>query len=306
MPSFNRKAIRTNLIRRAEILHLIRSFFRDLSFLEVETPLRIPAPLPEAHIGVIPADGWVLQPSPELCMKRLLAAGHEKIFQICKCFRKSERGQRHLPEMTMLEWYAAGQTYNDLMACCEALIRHIGHGLGMGDRLSYQGLTVDIASPWPRLTVADAFRCFASIPMEHALARGRFDEIMGIEIEPNLGKERPLLLIDYPAEKASLARLKPEQPAVAERFELYISGLELCNGFSELNDAAEQRKRFEAEQTFIRDSGRPAYPLPEKFLEALAHLPPCAGNALGIDRLVMLFCDTSAIEDVVAFAPEDL
>jgi lysyl-tRNA synthetase class 2 len=295
-----------NLKQRGVILHLIRSFFHDQDFLEVETPLRIPAPLPEAHIEVITADGWVLQPSPELCMKRLIAAGIEKIFQICKCFRKAERGRRHLPEMTMLEWYASGQTYIDLMACCEDLVRHIARGLGMGDALSYQGVTIDISAPWQRLTVSDAFRRFASISAEEALARGRFDEIMGIEIEPNLGKERPIFLIDYPAEKASLARLKPENAAVAERFELYIGGLELCNGFSELNDADEQGRRFQAERKFIRDSGRPVYPLPEKFLEALTHLPPCAGNALGIDRLVMLFCDAAAIDEVVAFTPEEL
>jgi lysyl-tRNA synthetase class 2 len=292
--------------RRAEILNLIRSFFRDQGFLEVETPLRIPAPLPEAHIEVISSDGWVLQPSPELCMKRLLAAGHEKIFQIGKCFRKAERGRRHLPEMTMLEWYAAGQTYDDLMACCEELIRHIARELGMGGRLSYQGLTIDLAAPWPRLTVSKAYRRFTPISAEEALAQSRFDEIMGLAIEPNLGKERPVFLIDYPAEKASLARLKPENPAVAERFELYIGGLEICNGFSELNDAAEQRQRFEAEQQRLCDSGRSAYPLPEKFLEALKRLPPCAGNALGIDRLVMLFCDAAAIDEVVAFTPEEL
>jgi len=295
-----------NLERRAEVLHLIRSFFRDLSFLEVETPLRIPAPLPEAHIEVMPSDEWVLQPSPELCMKRLLAAGHEKIFQICKCCRKAERGRRHLPEMTMLEWYASGQTYIDLMACCEDLIRRIACGLGMGDTLSYQGLTVDLSAPWPRLTVSDAFRRFGPVSMEQALAKGDFDEIMGIEIEPKLGIDRPFFLIDYPVEKASLARLKLDHPGVAERFELYIGGLELCNGFSELNEAAEQRRRFTAEQKLIQNLGKTVYPLPEKFIEALERLPPCAGNALGIDRLAMLFCDAAAIDEVVAFTPEDL
>jgi lysyl-tRNA synthetase class 2 len=208
--------------------------------------------------------------------------------------------------MTMLEWYAAGQTYIDLMACCEELIRHIARALGTGGRLSYQGLTLDISEPWPRLTVSEAFRRYGSVSMEQALAQGRFDEIMGIEIEPNLGRVQPVLLIDYPAEKASLARLKPENPAVAERFELYLGGLELCNGFSELNDAAEQRVRFEAEQKLIRDSGRVVQSLPEKFLEAVQRMPPCAGNALGIDRLVMLFCDAAEIDEVVAFAPEDL
>jgi lysyl-tRNA synthetase class 2 len=306
MPSFSREFIRPNLVHRDKILRLIRGFFRNHGFLEVETPLRIPAPLPEAHIEVIPSDGWVLQPSPELCMKRLLAAGCEKIFQICKCFRKAERGRRHLPEMTMLEWYAAGQTYTDLIACCEELIRHIAGGLGMGGTLSYQGLTVDLSVPWQRLTVRDAYRRFASISMEQALGQGCFDRIMGIEIEPNLGKDRPVFLVDYPAEKASLARLKPGDSAVAERFELYIAGLELCNGFSELIDPVEQRRRFEAEREIIRAAGRAVYPLPEKFLEALAHLPPCAGNALGVDRLVMLFGDAAAIDEVVAFTPEEL
>jgi lysyl-tRNA synthetase class 2 len=295
-----------NLECRAALLQLSRGFFREHGFLEVETPLRIPAPLPEAHIEAIPSDGWVLQPSPEICMKRLLAAGCEKIFQICKCFRNAERGRRHLPEMTLLEWYAVGQTYADLMNGCEELIRQIARGLGIGDTLSYQGLTVDLSPPWPRLSVADAFRRFASVSAEEALAGGRFDEIMGLEIEPNLGRERPTFLIDYPASKASLARLKPGQPEVAERFELYIGGLELCNGFSELNDAAEQRRRFAAEQETIRTAGGAVYPLPEKFLESLAHLPPCAGNALGVDRLAMLFCDAAAIDEVVTFTPEDL
>jgi lysyl-tRNA synthetase class 2 len=239
-------------------------------------------------------------------MKRLLAAGHEKIFQICKCFRKAERGRRHLPEMTMLEWYAVGQTYADLMAGCEDLIRFIARGLGAADTLSFQGLAVDLAPPWLRLTVADAFRRFAPVSAEEALLEGRFDEIMGLDIEPNLGAGRPTFLIDYPAEKASLARLKPGRPAVAERFELYIGGLEVCNGFSELNDAGEQRRRFAAEQEVLRRAGRKTYPLPEKFLDALAHLPPCAGNALGVDRLAMLFCDAATIDEVVAFTPEEL
>jgi lysyl-tRNA synthetase class 2 len=295
-----------NLERRAAMVNLVRGFFAGRGYLEVDTPLRIPAPLPEAHIEVIPSDGWVLQPSPELCMKLLLAAGCEKIFQICKCFRKAERGRRHLPEMSMLEWYAAGQSYVDLMVCCEDLIRHIAHGLGTGGSLCYQGLTVDLSQPWPRLSVAEAFARHGSLSAQEALARGRFDEILGLEIEPNLGKGQPVFLVDYPAAKASLARLRPGDAAVAERFELYIGGLELCNGFSELNDAAEQRQRFEAEQDLMRAAGKPVYPLPEKFLAALAAMPPCAGNALGIDRLVMLFCDAVSIDDVVAFTPEGL
>jgi elongation factor P--(R)-beta-lysine ligase len=297
---------RKNLARRADLLHWVRGFFADAGYLEVETPVRIPVPLPEAHIGVIAADGWVLQPSPEICMKRLLAAGYEKIFQICKCFRKAERGRRHLPEMTMLEWYAVGETYRDLMTRCEELVLHIAQGLGAGRTIRYQGWPIDLAPPWERLTVADAFTRYGSLSITAALARDRFDAVMGLEIEPRLGLERPVFLYDYPAEHGSLARLKPGDPSVAERFELYIGGLELCNGFGELNDASEQRRRFAAEQALMRARGAPVLPLPEKFLTALAHMPPCAGNALGIDRLVMLFTDAAAIDEVVAFTPEEL
>ncbi len=295
-----------NLERRATIVNAVRRFFRDGGYLEVETPLRLPSPLPEAHIELITAAGWVLQPSPEICMKRLLASGCERIFQISKCFRKAERGRRHLPEMTLIEWYAAGETYVDLMRDCEALVPSIARELGSGRTLAYQGRPIDLSLPWERLSVAEAFRRFAPVAVEEALAQGRFDELMGLAIEPHLGQQRPTFLVDYPAEHASLARLKPGDPSVAERFELYIGGIELCNGFSELNDPREQRRRFEAEQARQRAAGKPVTPLPERFLAALTDLPACAGNALGLDRLAMLFCDAAAIDDVVAFVPEEL
>jgi lysyl-tRNA synthetase class 2 len=294
------------LQRRAEILHQIRGFFRGRDYLEVETPLRIPVPLPEAHIEPIDSEGWVLQPSPEVCMKPMLAAGFERIFQICKCFRKGERGRRHLPEMTMLEWYAAGESYVEAMATTEALVVHLARALGGQDALSWQGARVELAPPWPRLTVAEAFRRHASLGVDEALARGHFDELMGLEVEPRLGLERPVFLHDYPAACGSLARLKPGDPAVAERFELYVGGLELCNGFSELTDPVEQRRRFANELELRARAGRPPRALPERFLAALAALPRCAGNALGLDRLTMLFCDAAEIDEVVAFVPEDL
>ncbi|MCU0564165.1 MAG: EF-P lysine aminoacylase EpmA [Desulfobacterales bacterium] len=295
-----------NLARRAEILHLTRGFFRSRGYLEVETPVRVPVPLPEAHIEPIDSEGWVLQPSPEICMKPMLAAGFERIFQICKCFRKGERGRRHLPEMTMLEWYAAGESYAEAMATTEALVVHLARALGVQDGLSWQGARIELSPPWPRLTVAEAFRRHASLGVDEALARARFDELMGLEVEPRLGLERPVFLHDYPAACGSLARLKPEDPAVAERFELYVGGLELCNGFSELTDPVEQRRRFAAELELRARAGRPARGLPERFLEALAALPRCAGNALGLDRLTMLFCDAAEIDEVVAFTPEYL
>ena len=247
-----------------------------------------------------------MQPSPEICMKPLLAHGCERIFQICKCFRKGERGLRHLPEMTMLEWYAAGETYSDLMTRTEQLILCVAQGLGVKNALAYQGDRIDLTPPWPKLTVAEAFGRYASLPVDAALAQERFDELMGVEIEPRLGRERPVFIHDYPAACGSLARLKPEDPSVAERFELYIGGLELCNGFSELIDPIEQRRRFEVELEVRRRRGHPVHGLPEKFLETLAALRPCAGNALGIDRLVMLFTDSASIDEVVAFTPEKL
>jgi len=238
-------------------------------------------------------------------MKRLLAAGYEKIFQICPCFRSGERGDRHLPEMTLLEWYAAHTDYRDMMGQCEQLIKHAVHCLGK-TALQYQGLTIDLEGAWPRLTVAEAFARYGSQSVNHALETGRFDEIMGLEIEPALGSAQPVFLYDYPAQCAALAKRKASDPDIAERFELYIAGLELCNAFSELGDPVEQRARFEQVLDQRAAEGKPGYRQPETFLATLADMPAAAGNALGIDRLVMLMADTARIDDVVSFIPEEL
>jgi lysyl-tRNA synthetase class 2 len=300
------QGIRANLNRRAAVLAAVRAFFAAQGYLEVETPNRIPAPAPEAHIEAQPAGAWYLHTSPELCMKRLLAAGFARIYQICKCYRQGERGRRHLPEMTMLEWYAAGCDYTHLMAQCEELIPHVAQALGLPSRLAYQGQAIDLTPPWPRLSIDEAFWRHGGCSAAEALASGRFDEIMGLVIEPRLGWEQPVFLCDYPAACGALARLKPGRPEVAERFELYIGGLELCNGFSELTDAAEQRRRFAAETDQRRAAGKPIYPSPEPFLAALQDMPAAAGNALGIDRLVMLLTDAESIDQVAAFTPEEL
>ena len=291
---------------RARLIGSVRRFFEADGYLEVETPCRIRAPAPELHIDAPPTGDWFLQTSPELCMKRLLAAGCERIFQICRCFRAGERGRRHLPELTLLEWYAAGRDYRDLMVDCERLVAAVARDLGRGQTLVYQGREVRLAPPWERLTVADAFERYASIPVDAALASDRFDEVMGLEIEPHLGFARPTLLCDYPPACAALARIRPDDPPVAERFELYVAGIELCNGFSELADPVEQRLRFAAENEARRRAGRTVYPPAEPFLADLARMPPAAGNALGLDRLVMLFADADCIDEVVAFTPESL
>jgi len=291
---------------RARIFRTLRRFFEANGYLEVETPCRIPAPAPEVHVDAPPAGDWFLQASPELCMKRLLASGLRRIFQVCHCFRTGERGARHLPEMTMLEWYAVGNDYRHLMDECEQLLRAVARELGRGDQIVYQGNEVSLANGWPRLTVEEAFDRYAPVSAAQALREGRFDEIMGLVIEPQLGRTQPVFLCDYPAACAALARLKPDNPAVAERFELYVAGLELCNGFTELVDVAEQRQRFEEALWQRRKLGKRAYPMPESFLADLARMPAAAGNALGLDRLVMLFADAATIDQVVAFTPETL
>lgn len=289
---------RPALEKRARIVQTIRAFFVTGDFLEVETPHRIPGNAPELHIDALPCADGFLHTSPELCMKRLLAAGYPRLFQICRCWRQGERGSRHLPEYTMLEWYRAGCDYRALMADCEALFATLcPEGQLAG---------ADLTSPWERLTVADAFARYGSLSLDEALVTERFDEIIALEIEPRLGQERPTFLLDYPAGHAALARRKPDNPHVAERFELYIGGVELANAFSELTDPDEQRRRFEQEEAERRRLGKTPYPTPEKFLRELALLPDAAGIALGVDRLVMLLTGAQTIDDVVAFTPEDL
>jgi lysyl-tRNA synthetase class 2 len=306
MNSYRQTAIAPNLNQRARIVNAIRKFFIDNHYLEVDTPLRIPAPAPELHIDAEPSGDWFLHPSPELCMKRLLAAGYPRIYQIAKCFRQKERGRRHLPEMTLLEWYTKGADYEDMMVQCQDLVLFLVEHLHIDQPLAYQNHVIDLRRPWPRLTVAEAFERYGSLSMVTALKSERFDEIMGLEIEPRLGLTQPVFLCDYPAACGALARLKPGQPDVAERFELYMGGLELCNGFSELTDPEEQRRRFVEESNRRRRNGKTIYPMPEAFLSALPDMPPASGNALGLDRLVMILTDQSEIEGVVAFVPEEL
>ena len=306
MAIYRQSKIHHNLLLRSQIIQAVRRFFSERQYLEVDTPVRIPAPAPEAHIDAVVTGQWFLQTSPELCMKMLLAAGYPRIFQICKCFRNQERGTKHLPELTMLEWYRAGGNYISLMEECEELLIYVAHHLRRRDKLIYRNRQIELSRPWTILPVADAFHKYGSISMDEALADGSLDEVMAFEIEPQLGAPVPVFLCDYPAQQGALARLKPQDPLLAERFELYVAGLELCNGFSELTNVAEQRTRFKKEQKLRRSLNKTVYPMPHKFLDALGDMPEACGNALGLDRLVMLFADTDQIDDVVAFTPEEL
>ncbi|MFC1822606.1 EF-P lysine aminoacylase EpmA [Thermodesulfobacteriota bacterium] len=291
---------------RSRIIQSIRRFFIERDYLETETPCLIPAPAPEANIDAIPSRQGFLQTSPELCMKRLLAAGYHRIFQVSRCFREGERGSHHLPEFTMLEWYRAGIDYQALMDECEELFLFACEDLGIADRLVYQGLNISLTRPWERISVTEAFERFASLPMKKALELECFDKLMVSEIEPHLGISEPTFLYDYPSSLAALARLKRSERGLAERFELYVGGLELANAFSELTDVDEQKRRFKKEREKRERGGRDVYPLPEKFLDALQHMPRSAGIALGVDRLVMVLTDQKHIDKVVAFTPEEL
>ncbi len=295
-----------HLIKRSLVIQSIRDFLTQNGYLEVDTPIRCPSIIPEAHIDPVTSENFYLQASPELCMKRLLSCGFDRIFQICKCFRKNERGAFHLPELTLLEWYAKNHTYLDLMTTCEKMIRFITKRLNGKPEISYQEDTILLDSPWQRLTVDEAFKRYASTSMENALLDDRFDEVISFEIEPHLGRTCPVFLVDYPKQHASLASLKPDNPNLAQRFELYIAGIELANAFTELTDEKEQKKRFTHENQRRKEQGRLPLPMPKKFLSDLAGLADAAGIAMGIDRLVMLFCDTASIDEVVAFTPEKL
>lgn len=295
-----------NLEQRARLLQEIRRFFIGKGYLEVETPHRIPTPAPESHIDAVPSKTWFLHTSPELCMKRMMAAGYEKIFQICRCWREKERGSQHLPEFTLLEWYRAGADYQSLMDECEGLIGFVAQVVDAWPTIHFRGCEIDLLSPWERISVKEAFQKYTHVSVTETLNRDLFDELMVQEIEPKLGIKKPTFLYDYPAERGALARLKKAEPDVAERFEFYMGGLELANGFSELIDSKEQRKRFHVENENRQSLGKRIYSVPDKFLAELDNMPPSAGIALGVDRLVMVFLDAKTIDEAVSFTPEEL
>lgn len=296
---------RVNLVKRALIFEQTRAFFRLHGFLEVETPVRVRAPAPELHIDCPPSrDMWLLA-SPELQMKQLLIAGYEQIFQISKCFRENERGPRHLPEFSMIEWYRTGADIETLMRDCEDLIRRVCVKVNASATLNIDGSEVPLAPRWERMSVEAAFERFAGWRPGPDPDPFRFDMDIVDKVEPALKGLGPVFLHSYPASMASLARLDPQNPDVALRFELYIGGLELANGFDELADPIEQKERFELEREHRARMNKPIYPLDHRFLSALEEgMPSCAGIAMGMDRLVMLLIGASSIDEVTAFPDE--
>lgn len=299
------------LHQRSSLLQAVRSFFYARNYLEVDTPIRLPVLIPESHIIPFVSEGWFLHTSPEICMKRLLAAGNSKLFQLCHCFRKEEVGRLHQSEFTMLEWYHAGWSYRELMSECEALVNDLVRsgqdfpGVA-GQSLKRDGRTISLIPPWDRFTVDEVFLKYAGLNAREAVVNGIFDELLVTRVEPHLGWERPAFLYDYPVELGSLARRKEGNESLAERFELYIAGIELVNGFSELVDPAEQRKRFTMEIANIQKKGRNSPAMPEKFLNELERLEKTAGAALGLDRVFMLLLGLGSVAEAVCLNEEDL
>jgi lysyl-tRNA synthetase class 2 len=290
------------LTLRSRVLQAIRSFFLGRDYIEVETPVRIPAPALELHIDAEPAGGQWLRTSPELHLKRLLVEGYPRLFELGPCFRRGERGDLHRPEFTMLEWYRMEAGYRDTLAETRELLVHVAETVRGSTRLTRGGKTVDVAAEWAVMTVAEAFTTHAGWDPVANYDADRFDLDLVGKIEPALTHGVPAVLLDYPVEAAALARCRPGPPAVAERWELYVAGLEMANAFGELTDPMEQRQRFEDCAEARKKAGKEVYPLDEPFLQALERgLKPCSGVALGVDRLVMLLGDFSTIDAVRAF-----
>ena len=266
----------------------------------METPIRVPVVAPEVYIDPFLSEGWYLSTSPELHIKRMLASGYEKIFQVSHCFRKGERGRWHNPEFTMLEWYRTGADYGNIIQDTEQLIAALAKKPGLADEIERGGRKISLSPPWPRIKVRDAFLSAAGWDPFEAFDPLRFDIDTIEKIIPSFDPETPTVLLDYPEQAAALARLSPDG-MTAERAEVFIGGLELANIYSELNDPAQQRRRFEDALKEISAEKGANLPSPEKFLDAVPHLPPCGGAALGIDRLVMLLCNADSIDDVVPF-----
>lgn len=289
---------------RARVLRAIRERFDGDGFLEVETPAMVPSPGLDLHLMAFEAVGlgeprWLIT-SPEYQMKRLLGAG-QPIYQLARCFRRGELGAHHEPEFTMLEWYRPSAGAEDVMRDTEQLVAAVATALHGAPRIERAGATIDLSPPWPRRTVEDVFREHTGrevldvLPDEEAFFRAWVDDV-----EPGVGAA-PCFITRWPASMASLARLCPDDARWADRFEAYVGGLEICNGFGELVDPVEQRARLERDRDARRARGLDDYPIDERFLAALEEgLPESGGNALGVDRLVMLMIGAEHIADVLA------
>lgn len=288
---------------RAKATEAIRLFFHEHDFIEVETPALVPSPGLDVHLSAFEVRapggasvGW-LATSPEYQMKRLLCAGAERIFQLCRSYRADEHGRHHEREFTMLEWYRARAGSDDVIRDTEELVARVAVALGSND--------IDaLSAPWERITVIEAFERHADEVVD-ANDEQLFFRTWAEQVQPKLGANRPVIVTEWPASMASLAKLNAN--GTADRFEAFYRGVELCNGFGELTDAREQRRRFAQDQVDRRKAGLPVYPIDERFLDALElGMPDSGGNALGFDRLLMLLTGGDSIQSVMAFPTDAL
>ncbi|HYD88660.1 MAG TPA: EF-P lysine aminoacylase EpmA [Vitreimonas sp.] len=284
------------LAARTAILRTVRGWFERNGFTEVEPNLVVPSPGAETHIEAVAADGGYLHTSPEFAMKRLLAAGERRIFYLGKCWRKGEAGPLHAPEFTMIEWYRAGAPYEEIMDDCIEVVR-VAARAANASALTWRKRSCDPFTAAERISVRDAFAQLSPVPMP--ADSDAFSAALVQHVEPQLGDGALTLLTEYPISEAALARRSPRDPSVAERFELYSCGVELANGFGELTDPVEQRRRLiEAMDEKEKRYGQ-RWPIDEDFLAALAHMPPASGVAMGFDRVVMLATGARHINDVL-------
>ena len=305
---------------REQIIDAIRQFFKSQGFIEVETPLLVPYPDPSPfnevfEVSPVLGKRAFLTPSPEFFMKKLLASGSGNIFQICKAFRDSpELSPLHNPEFTILEWYRVNADYKNIMTDCENLLNFISQTTPISP--------IFLTPPWLRLSIKESFQKYAGVDLDEFLDFKKAQEICREkgyqvsenstweqlyhqiflnEIEPKLPKDKPVILYDYPAPLAALARLKPTDPRYAERFEFYLAGLEIGNGYSELTDEQEQEKRLKQDIKARKSLGMRLFPYDKDFVAAVKNLPPCGGIAVGVDRLIMALTGAKTIEEVLPF-----
>lgn len=337
----NKKMLETFFIK-AQVIDAIRQFFKNEGFLEVETPLLVQSPGTEPYLEVFESTlitsnfenkKSYLLTSPELAMKKLLSAGIGNIFQICKSFRNGEGlSSFHNPEFTILEWYRVEADYLDVMKDCENLLLFILEKIGLNkdfkNILNYQGINYDLSAPWERISVSQAFQKYANVSAEEMLSEEKiviiaekkgyqvndnttweqaYNQILLNEIEPFLGRTKPTILYDYPTSQAALSKKKASDPRFAERFEFYIGGIELGNAFSELTDYQEQESRMIEDLKLRKELGKVDYKIDHDFIEALRFgIPRTGGIAVGVDRLVMLFSNSSSIKETLFFPVEDV
>lgn len=293
-------AAKINVMKlKAKTFQAARDFFNQNDFLEVFTPVRIPAPALEDYIDAEPSGSHWLRTSPELHMKRLIAAGIPRIFQIGPCFRMGENGSRHLPEFQMLEWYRRNDHWLTVLQDTKDLLAFTAKAVLGSTTFQFRGETIDLQKPWEHITVQDAFKKYADTDLDKAIEDGEFESILCQFVEPNLGHGVPTVLTEYPLACSGLSQPIPDKPNRVERWELYVAGLELGNACSELVDPEEQLKRFQNTAKLRQDDDREVYPIDQPFMDAInAGIPPSAGVAIGFDRFVMMLANLDDIHQV--------